>query len=79
MSEGIKISKTNGDQYLIVNGPYSRRYRNLEQILEELYNGDETDLSEVVQNLERIEKRIECIENFCNSLADSIAPLESFR
>ena len=75
----LTVSKVNDDLFMVSNGYLSRRYINLEQILNELYNGNETDLSEVLQKLEKIEKRIERIENFCNSLADSIAPLESFR
>ena len=73
------VSKVNDDLFIVSNGHLSRRYINLEQILNELYNDNETDLSEVLQKLEKIEKRIERIENFCNSLADSIAPLETFR
>lgn len=75
----LTVSKVNDDLFMVSNGYLSRRYINLEQILNELYNGNETDLSEVLQELEKVEKRIERIENFCNSLADSIAPLEAFR
>lgn len=75
----LTVSKVNDDLFMVSNGCLSRRYINLEQILNELYNDNETDLSEVLQRLEKIEKRIERIECFCNSLADSIAPLEAFR
>ena len=75
----LTVSKVNDDLFMVSNGYLSRRYINLEQILNELYNDNETDLSEVLQKLEKIEKRIGRIECFCNSLADSIAPLEAFR
>lgn len=75
----LTVSKVNDDLFMVSNGYLSRRYINLEQILNELYNGNETDMSEVLQKLEEIEKRIERIECFCNALADSIAPLEAFR
>ena len=75
----LTVSKVNDDLFMVSNGYLSRRYINLEQILNELYNGNETDLSEFLEQLEKIEKRIERIECFCNSLADSIAPLEAFR
>lgn len=75
----LTVSKVNDDLFMVSNGYLSRRYINLEQILNELYNGNETDLSEFLERLEKIEKRIERIECFCNSLADSIAPLEAFR
>ncbi|MBR2554465.1 MAG: hypothetical protein IKE94_06345 [Aeriscardovia sp.] len=73
------VSKVNDDLFMVYNGYLSRRYINLEQILNELYNDNETDLSEILEQLKEIEKRIERIECFCNSLADSIAPLEAFR
>lgn len=75
----LTVSKVNDDLFMVSNGYLSRRYINLEQILNELYNDNETDLSEILEQLEKIEKRIERIECFCNSLADSIAPLEAFR
>lgn len=75
----MTVSKVNDDLFMVSNGYLSRRYLNLEQILNELYNDDDTDLSGVLQKLEEIEKRIERIECFCNSIADSIAPLEAFR
>jgi uncharacterized protein Yka (UPF0111/DUF47 family) len=75
----LTVSKVNDDLFMVSNGYLSRRYISLEQILNELYNGNETDLSEFLEQLKKIEKRIERIENFCNSLADSIAPLEAFR
>ena len=75
----LTVSKVNDDLFMVSNGGLSRRYINLEQILNELYNGNETDLSEILEQLEEIEKGIERIECFCNSLADSIAPLEAFR
>lgn len=75
----MTVSKVNDDLFMVSNGHLSRRYLNLEQVLNELYNDDYTDLSEVLQKLKEIEKRIERIECFCNSLADSIAPLEAFR
>ena len=75
----LTVSKVNDDLFMVSNGYLSRRYINLEQILNELYNDNETDLSEVLEKLKEIEKRIERIECFCNSLADSIAPLEAFR
>lgn len=75
----MTVSKVNDDLFMVSNGYLSRRYLNLEQVLNELYNDDYTDLSEVLQKLEKIEKRIERIECFCNSLVDSIAPLEAFR
>ena len=73
------VSKVNNDLFMVSNGSLSRRYINIEQILNELYNDNETDLSKFLERLEKIEKRIERIECFCNSLADSIAPLEAFR
>ena len=76
---GLTVSKVNDDLFMVSNGYLSRRYINLEQILNELYNDNETDLSEILEQLKKIEKRIERIECFCNSLADSIAPLEAFR
>ena len=75
----LTVSKVNDDLFIVSNGYLSRRYISLEQFLNELYNGKETDLSEFLEQLKKIEKRIERIENFCNSLADSIAPLEAFR
>ena len=75
----LTVSKVNDDLFMVSNGYLSRRYINLEQILNELYNNNETDLSEILEQLKEIEKRIERIECFCNSLADSIAPLEAFR
>lgn len=75
----LTVSKVNDDLFMVSNGYLSRRYINLEQILNELYNDNETDLSKILEQLEKIEKRIERIECFCNSLADSIAPLEAFR
>lgn len=75
----MTVSKVNDDLFMVSNGCLSRRYINLEQILNELYNGNETDLSEILEQLEEIEKKIERIECFCNSLADAVAPLEAFR
>ena len=75
----LTVFKVNDDLFMVSNGYLSRRYISLGQILNELYTGNETDLSEFLEQLKEIEKRIERIENFCNSLADSIAPLEAFR
>lgn len=78
MDKSIRVTSAAG-QFLVKRGIYSRRYLGLDQILEELYNTNGTDLDDVLKKLDEIEKRIERIENFCNSLADSIAPLEAFR
>lgn len=64
----MTVSKVNNDLFMVSNGYLSRRYLNLEQVLNDLYNDDYTDLSEVLQKLKEIEKRIERIECFCNSL-----------
>lgn len=70
----LTVSKVNDDLFMVSNGHLSRRYIDLEQILNELYNGNETDLSEFLEQLEEIEKRIERIERFCNSLGFNRTP-----